>query len=586
MKNADNQADESILHLDVNNISGDIDEHGIYHPILPKPAYFYDDGIWGYGFSQQGQSHVERGVYCQDRFGLRRLKEYNVTIAAVADGVGSCQLSDLGADLAIKSSLDYLECKIKDNRCIIPDNIKLELLREALKEAYYSVEKLAEEKNILLYTFQSTLTIALYDGNVLYYGHAGDDGIVALFSDGSYRMITKRHKGEEASSVYPLQSIETWEIGKELNVVALAICTDGVLDGFVMNENENNRIYFPFISKDILSEVTCENDVQKLESMRYDYMKSDNYRAKVTDDLTYILIVNVTAVEEMESVPEFDVETWRADSLRYEEEKKRILYGDALKDQKKKSNRTKASERDTDASYHEKLPYMNTRTQSYQQYMEGHTAPHRWKRGGSEESLTNVKISNRGKNSTNNEEGMPTFIRIISVVASIVIITLSVCIAFGITHMRENYKLNAESVDDLRKSCKKAIMDKFEAGDAFYLSKDNGSKVLDNVRVNCISVSEYFYVDEEDAHPIYFAYEVELAEKQGVLIPFPIQECRKVYGIIEVSRIAVDFRGNIKKGYKVSLVPYEEKRIIVYETEQEAVSIFFHNGNPIKKQFT
>ena len=60
---------------------------------LPKPAYDYKNNISIFAFSQQGQSHLGNMQPCQDRCAFRIVGK-SLILAAVADGVGSCALSD------------------------------------------------------------------------------------------------------------------------------------------------------------------------------------------------------------------------------------------------------------------------------------------------------------------------------------------------------------------------------------------------------------------------------------------------------------------------------------------------------------
>lgn len=60
--------------------------------------------------------------------------------------------------------------------------------------AYEAVRKEAEELEQLEYSFQSTLTLAIYDGSTLFFSHAGDDGIVAILEDGTMDLATVRKK--------------------------------------------------------------------------------------------------------------------------------------------------------------------------------------------------------------------------------------------------------------------------------------------------------------------------------------------------------------------------------------------------------
>jgi len=302
------------------------DEYDIEHPGLPGPVcrYLPKQGISAFAVTQKGQSHKKNKTACQDRSGLKVLDDRGIVLAAVADGVGSCALSDLGADCAVRSSLDRMEAEIK--ACDVLDVSRAAaILRSAMSAAYDAVEQMASEMVINSYSFQSTLTITIYDGKNLYIGHAGDDGVVALFENGGYYMVTVRHKGEEASSVYPLQSKSTWQFSKSENVIGYVLCTDGVLDSFVRSEFESNRIYFPFIERDFTKPAASSEDVERACAAKEKMLLSESYRARVTDDLTYVAVVNNYALVNSLEKPAFDKRKWDADTDVYRKKREELL---------------------------------------------------------------------------------------------------------------------------------------------------------------------------------------------------------------------------------------------------------------------
>lgn len=307
---------------------------------LPDPTSGYENDISVFCISQRGESHIKNNLPCQDRSGFRWVNK-QIVIASIADGVGSCQLSDYGAETAVKSSLDFLEkfLEVEMNQPDFvfdtPSRIKMGL-SGAMQYAFDSVEKRAEELEVLSYSLQSTLTLAVYDGTTLYFAHAGDDGIVALDEDGIYAMVTARIKGEEASSVFPLQS-KQWTYGKVNNTVGFVMATDGVLDAFVRPESENNRVYYRFMEPVFY---TTQTDAESAKSNCNDwdeYLKTEAYRNAVTDDITFVGVVNQKAIQKSQK-PVFDDEAWNKQTAEYEKKRRNALYPSQNKKSPNKKN--------------------------------------------------------------------------------------------------------------------------------------------------------------------------------------------------------------------------------------------------------
>lgn len=297
--------------------------------ILPDPSYAFLHNISILCFSQQGESHIKNNVPCQDRSGFKLIND-KIIVAAIADGVGSCALSDYGAEIAVNSSLMFLEeyfnKEMKQKGFKFDDSPRMgQILREMMLYATDCVEKRSMELQQFSYSFQSTLTVAVYDGNTLYFAHAGDDGIVAQNQKGIYAMVTSRHKGEEVSSVYPLQSKNTWQFGKVNDVVAFMMATDGVLDAFVRPAAENNRIYYPFVEAVFYDIQKNEEDVKKNCRDWYEYMASESYRKSVTDDISFVSVVNHEAIQKSVK-PYFKRQEWDKQTKKYEKKRKAALY--------------------------------------------------------------------------------------------------------------------------------------------------------------------------------------------------------------------------------------------------------------------
>lgn len=295
-----------------------------------------------YGMSLQGSSHIERNQPCQDYSDFRFIPESNLLIAAISDGVGSCSLSHWGSFTAVTSVLDVLEKELgkelkKSKFSELEGKIVGSILRKAFVESKDAVEELADRLGQPVPSFYATLTAAIYDGSMLYYGHIGDDGIVVQLENGTYQMVTTRHKGEEANSVNPLQAgspDHLWQFGRVVEpVVGFLMSTDGVLDQYVKNKRQNNHIFYPFLENALYCMMDQgEKHKEKIALDACDKMRKDldrpSYRSAVTDDITVLAAVNTemlkTAVH-----PQFSMEEWRREEEEHLQEIKKKLYSDA-----------------------------------------------------------------------------------------------------------------------------------------------------------------------------------------------------------------------------------------------------------------
>lgn len=296
---------------------------------LPKTTCALSKDFFAYGCSLQGKSHIGSDTPCQDFSDARIVEKGSDTyvIAAVADGVGSCHLSHYGAAAAVKKVMKVCAQGIADLKQLSDENI-LALLRASFAAAQEHVELLADKMQQLTFSFFSTLTVCIYDGEKLHVGHIGDDGVVALFAkDHSMELVTKRHKGEEANSVRPLQSGESaWQfLTVEAPVDGFILATDGVLDSFVKTQLYENMVYAPFATNFLFQPIMSKEDLEELLNSAVAMLDGKGFRERVSDDISLIAVGNRMALHRKKA-PAFDINKWNAKIDAVDKQVRETLY--------------------------------------------------------------------------------------------------------------------------------------------------------------------------------------------------------------------------------------------------------------------
>lgn len=278
--------------------------------------------LGGYNLSLQGDSHKSSGTVCQDASCIKLLP-CGWLAAAVADGVGSAKYSDIGSELAVRAATDYIyEC--------CPSEWDINNLTNVLITAYETaLEKItekAEEDGNPLSEYDTTLTVAVYNGDCLAYAHVGDGGIITLTKNGDFSIQTTAQKGDEFNSVNPLRS-RKWEFGiSESGICAFAMLTDGIYDIVCpwLLSNQEQKVYINYIRSFMdrnLLKADTEEDFENIKREAESFLFS-SYNSSITDDKTIAVIINTDVLPDVKDVEYYAEPDW--DKLK--EEKMEKLY--------------------------------------------------------------------------------------------------------------------------------------------------------------------------------------------------------------------------------------------------------------------
>lgn len=266
------------------------------------------------GVTKRGVAHRCYGTRCQDAHMIRRVKQVAIwkdggkrdrllpgkeyVVAAVADGLGSEAHSDIGAHAAVNTAVSTM-CELIGTWCATGDSALAismpRFLEQAMIKANNAVVKKAASMELPASEFDATLAIAVYDGEQLFYGSAGDSGVIAK-TDAGFELVTRPTRVGEAGT-FPLYCREKWEIGSR-HARGFLLATDGLLELLVPefnNENLNEKAVHLFMGAghkpvdasgiDAALEKRVENVVHRIQGNRYTY---DDATVVVALDWDYV----------------------------------------------------------------------------------------------------------------------------------------------------------------------------------------------------------------------------------------------------------------------------------------------------------
>lgn len=267
------------------------------------------------GVTKRGVAHRCYGTRCQDAHMIRRVKQVAIwkdggkrdrllpgkeyVVAAVADGLGSEAHSDIGAHAAVNTAVSTM-CELIGTWCATGDSALAismpRFLEQAMIKANNAVVKKAASMELPASEFDATLAIAVYDGEQLFYGSAGDSGVIAK-TDAGFELVTHPTRGEGEATTFPLYCREKWEIGA-CDARGFLLATDGVLELLVPefnNENLNEKAVHLFMGAghkpvsasdiDAALEKRVENVVHRIQGNRYTH---DDATVVVALDWDYV----------------------------------------------------------------------------------------------------------------------------------------------------------------------------------------------------------------------------------------------------------------------------------------------------------
>jgi len=114
---------------------------------------------------------------------------------------------------------------------VMTDELIIFVIKRAFDNVNFEIKQKACENPD---DYDTTLTLAVFIKGIIYFGHAGDSGIIALCTNGFLEKVTEQQLGEGEGidrPVYPLAAESRWVFGKhKKRVNVIFLMTDGVLN--------------------------------------------------------------------------------------------------------------------------------------------------------------------------------------------------------------------------------------------------------------------------------------------------------------------------------------------------------------------
>ncbi|MEA5576232.1 PP2C family serine/threonine-protein phosphatase [Anabaena sp. UHCC 0451] len=247
-----------------------------------------------------GTKHIKSETPCQDYSDYKILDKESVIIGAVSDGMGSAKFSQIGSQLAVETTLTYLQ-KEAIWKYKIDENAWKEHFKKLLIEIRTKLGIHAKDNELNIHDLACTLIAFVATPKLLVAMQIGDGLIVVGSNNEDYELLFQPDKGEFANETTPVtSSTAIHEMRFCLKSKAydfICAATDGVehlaLDKKTQRWKPYNK-FFNGLEESIFSINTLQHKEREVD----DFLNNENLNKRTDDDKTLLLCAYGGFVEE------------------------------------------------------------------------------------------------------------------------------------------------------------------------------------------------------------------------------------------------------------------------------------------------
>jgi muconolactone delta-isomerase len=236
-----------------------------------------------------GSSHQKVGLPCQDRCDCRVLPN-GILIAAVADGAGSAEFAEIGAEIAVSRLMAELSSRLigdpPDDLCGVLRQCALIARRDIIQEAETRFKSPRELASTLL-----AVVVTPVGGAALQIG----DGVIVIraYDDDGWSWVFWPQRGEYANTTNFLVEDDA-ELKLEVSslpgiVTDIALSSDG-LEPLALHY-ASKAVHSPFFDGMFAPLVNSKaiGPQTTLETALGNFLRSEKVRSRTDDDISLVL---------------------------------------------------------------------------------------------------------------------------------------------------------------------------------------------------------------------------------------------------------------------------------------------------------
>ena len=262
----------------------------LVRPLWPEPS---PQSQWRIALASNGGfKNQHRKVACQDYADSIKIPALHTDtmVAAVADGMGSAEMSRTGARSAVTFSIIKAGHLLRERKRAISPHYLEYILNAAMNSARMNLGERAERDGKPLRQYATTLLLLIYTQGMLGVAQIGDAAAVVADSSGQYITFSKPNRGEyanETTSVTSRRALQSCRIDiVRADIRHIGLFTDGMAD--LLLDSRTLEPHHSFFAKtfnwlsDQPGELRSSGGLKNL-------LKSEKVRKRTDDDTTLLL---------------------------------------------------------------------------------------------------------------------------------------------------------------------------------------------------------------------------------------------------------------------------------------------------------